>query len=84
VNIEYLKKCIYRLMVTKEISEKQRLYPVISAILKFTPQECQHVGKSIQEEVAAVSGSVVDSTWFNISDMATNSFGSLFGSTTSG
>mmetsp|Transcript_21575 Transcript_21575/g.31377 ORF Transcript_21575/g.31377 Transcript_21575/m.31377 type:complete len:821 (-) Transcript_21575:125-2587(-) len=78
VNIEYLKKCVYRLMITKELSEKKRLYPVISVILKFTPQESTHVTKAIDEEISASTASVVDSTWVSISDMASSSIGGLF------
>ncbi len=70
VNIEYLKKCVYRLMVTKELSEKKRLYPVISVILKFTPQETVNVNRSIEEVVAAES----DGSWFTPPTL-----GSLFG-----
>lgn len=74
INIEYLKKCVYRLMVTKELSEKSRLYPVISMILKFTPDETRRVTESIEEQVAGAGlvGSVVDTTWVN-------SIGSFFG-----
>lgn len=74
INIEYLKRCVYRLMVTKELTEKRSLYPVISVLLKFTPQEAASVAKSIEEDLAVASG---DGSWSRIS----NSIGSLFANT---
>ncbi|CAE7682136.1 unnamed protein product, partial [Symbiodinium microadriaticum] len=50
VNMEYLKKCVYRLMVTKELSERSRLYPVISTILNFTPAEARSVAERMEEQ----------------------------------
>jgi UDP-N-acetylenolpyruvoylglucosamine reductase len=73
LNIEYLKRCVYRLMVTKELSERRSLYPVISVILKFTPQEAANVSQTMEEELADAAG---DSSWTRL---ATNSFGSFFG-----
>jgi hypothetical protein len=78
INIEYLKRCVYRLMVTKELTEKRSLYPVISVILKFTPQEAANVARSIEEDLAVASG---DGSWLRISELASNSIGSLFGNT---
>ena len=81
MNIEYLKKCVYRLMVTKEISERSRLYPVISMLLKFTPEETREVTGTIQEEVAA-AGSLMagvsgggPGVWLS----ASSALGGLFG-----
>lgn len=39
VNMEYLKTCVYRFMATTELSERKRLYPVISTIMKLTSHE---------------------------------------------
>jgi len=43
VNMEYLKNCIYRFMSTNEVSEKKRLFPVISTILKLTSNEKKQI-----------------------------------------
>ena len=43
VNMEYLKNCIYRFMSTTEVSEKKRLFPVISTILKLTSNEKKQI-----------------------------------------
>jgi hypothetical protein len=74
LNIEYLKRCVYRLMVTKELSERRSLYPVISVILKFTPEEAASVTQAMEEELAVAAG---DGSW---TSLATHSFGSFFGS----
>ena len=75
-NIEYLKKCVYRLMVTKQISERSRLYPVISTLLKFTPVETREVNAAIQEEVAASEYTIGSSaSWLS----ASSTIGGLFG-----
>ena len=55
INIEYLKKCVYRLMVTKEDSERSRLYPVISTLLKFTPAEVRKVNAAIEDDLSSSS-----------------------------
>lgn len=63
-------------MVTKELSEKRSLYPVISVILKFTPQETANITRSIEDEIAHASG---DGSWSRFSELASNSIGSIFG-----
>jgi hypothetical protein len=80
MNIEYLKKCVYRLMVTKELSERSRLYPVISMLLKFTPIETREVTAAIEEEVKSseyLIGNigVSPATWLS----ASSTLGGLFG-----
>lgn len=62
INIEYLKKCVYRLMITRELSEKSRLYPVIIALLNFTPQEKVSLQHVIDEMNAAISRGVSGTT----------------------
>ena len=57
-------------MITNEITEKQRLYPVISTILKFTPNEIQNVNKSINQIIASNN----ETSWFGFTDLSTNSF----------
>jgi predicted nucleic acid-binding Zn-ribbon protein len=42
-NMEYLKNCVCRFMTTTEMSEKKRLFPVISTILNFTTSERQQI-----------------------------------------
>jgi hypothetical protein len=80
MNIEYLKRCIYQLMITHDISEKSRLYPVISTILKFTDNEKLAVTNALNDEIASTPAAIVDSAWNNITGIASSSFGSLFGS----
>jgi hypothetical protein len=82
MNIEYLKTCVYRLMVTKEVSERSRLYPVISVLLKFTPAETREVSATIAEEVAASSSSMLSmggvvspAAWLS----ASSTLGGMFG-----
>ena len=43
LNMEYLKNCVCRFMTTTEMSEKKRLFPVISTILNFTTSERQQI-----------------------------------------
>lgn len=57
-------------MITNEITEKQRLYPVISTILKFTPNEINNVNKSIN----FLKASHNDNSWFGFADISSNSF----------
>lgn len=57
-------------MITDEITEKQRLYPVISTILKFTPNEINNVNKSINLLIASKN----DNSWFGFADISSNSF----------
>lgn len=39
VNIEYLKTCVCKFMSSREQSERQRLVPVIAAVLQLSPAE---------------------------------------------
>ena len=78
INIEYLKKCVYRLMITKEVSERSRLYPVISMILKFTPDETREVNKVIQEEVSS-SSTLIPGVNPSVWQSASSTLGGLFG-----
>lgn len=50
LNTEYLKKCIYRFMASTEHSEKLRLFPVVSTILKFTPAEVKLIASVLENE----------------------------------
>ena len=57
-------------MITRELSEKSRLYPVITALLNFTPQEkasLQHVIDEMNVAISrGVSGANTDASpgWF--------------------
>lgn len=46
-NTEYLKNCVYRFMATTEHSERKRLAPVISTILKLTSQEKKAIEQAL-------------------------------------
>lgn len=48
-NTEYLKNCVYRFMATTEHSERRRLAPVISTILKLTSQEKKHIDWALSQ-----------------------------------
>jgi hypothetical protein len=50
LNAEYLKKCIYRFMASTEHSEKLRLFPVVSTILKFTAAEVKIIATVLENE----------------------------------
>ena len=67
-NTEYLKNCVYRFMASTEHSERKRLAPVISTILKLTSQEKKQI------EYALAQGDGDD----NIATLA--SFGAFAGS----
>ena len=49
-NTEYLKNCVYRFMATSEHSERRRLAPVISTILKLTHAEKKTVETALIAE----------------------------------
>lgn len=68
VNMEYLKNCIYRFMATTEISEKLRLFPVISTILKLT-----------SDEQATIEGALRASEAEEILGVSVSSLGAFFG-----
>lgn len=70
-NMEYLKNCVWRFMATTEMSEKKRLFPVISTILNFTSSERQQIHISLQELEA---GATID-----IAASISNSVSTLFG-----
>ena len=72
-NTEYLKNCVYRFMATTEHSERRRLAPVISTILKLTSQE----KRTIDTALAAGDSEEMD-TLATIGAF-TSSFGSFFG-----
>jgi hypothetical protein len=74
VNTEYLKNCILKFMESENLSEKQRLFPVIATILKLTSQEkdrvshalhTQHVSAADKDMISpfGVIGSVAESFW---------------------
>jgi hypothetical protein len=53
VNIEYLKQCTYRYLISSNSSEKQRLAPVIATVLNFTPKEKSTVEEALTQESKA-------------------------------
>ena len=74
-NTEYLKNCVYRFMATTEFSERRRLAPVISTILKLTTQE----KKAIEAALVASESNDIGSIGTMASTMATSTFGGLLG-----
>mmetsp|Transcript_2707 Transcript_2707/g.3967 ORF Transcript_2707/g.3967 Transcript_2707/m.3967 type:complete len:116 (+) Transcript_2707:1-348(+) len=56
VNAEYLKNCVLRYMGTIDLSEKERLLGVISALLHFSPEEVHNIRRKQQEEKGGVLG----------------------------
>lgn len=78
INMEYLKNCVLRFMSSKKISEKKRLYPVISTIFKFTEKEIHDIEDSLEcseEQDTEISSA--------ISNFAT-SFSGIWGSVVGG
>jgi hypothetical protein len=51
INMEYLKNCIFRFMISTEHSERIRLYPVVATILKFTPSETSMISSALETRV---------------------------------
>lgn len=51
-NMEYLKNCVFKFMSSTDFSERRRLYPVISTVLKFTSQEMKAVEAAFREAEA--------------------------------
>ncbi len=49
INMEYLKNCIVRFMSSTEISEKKKIFPAISTILKFTQHENETISLAIEK-----------------------------------
>lgn len=73
INMEYLKNCIFKYMCSTELSERKRLYPVISTILKLTSQEL-----ALIENAFAISEQR-ENEFENTFSTITNTFGSLWG-----
>ena len=69
-NMEYLKNCVWRFMATTDMSEKKRLWPVISTILNFTSTERAQIDLALQDMEA---GATID-----ITSSITNTVSSLF------
>eukprot|EP01036_Dinobryon_divergens_P030757 gene30757-40051_t len=74
VNMEYLKNCVCRFMASSysDLSEKQRLYPVISTILKLTAAERKQVElaltAAVQEQSLEINSTLnsISSTFENL------------------
>ena len=72
-NTEYLKNCVFRFMATSEHSERRRLAPVISTILKLTHAE----KKTIETALIAESSSTDFQSALGLDQLV--SFTSYFG-----
>ena len=75
-NTEYLKNCVYRFMAAREHSERRRLAPVISTILKLTSQEQKAIDTALLSSEANDIGEITTS-------VASSLFGFWSDSTTS-
>ena len=69
-NTEYLKNCVYHFMAAKEHSERRRLAPVISTILKLTAQEKKAIDAALQlsesNDLGGTIGAITSSSWGNL------------------
>lgn len=65
-------------MSSSDLSEKKRLYPVISTILKLTPNEVKAVEHALR--MSEQRENELQNTLNNIGTFATSSFGGLWGS----
>ena len=81
INVEYLKNCVVKILMSQQPSEKQRLVPVIATLLKLSVQEKEAIYHAINASsstslLASVDIPVVhDASWNSISDYATQVFG---------
>lgn len=75
-SMEYLKNCVFKFMSSTDLSEKQRLYPVIATILKLTSQEMKAVEAAFQQ--AAAQDNELQSALSTIGSFATTSLGSFW------
>ena len=79
LNFEYLKQCVFKLMISGDPTEKARIYPVLALILKFTPAETRR----ITEEVDVLMNSnkqIVDTGWLGgiVNSTASSISGMIF------
>ena len=77
--MEYLKNCVFKFMSSTEFSEKKRLYPVISMILKLTAEETKLIENTLLVDESAGSAEIATGTINSIGALASTSFESLFG-----
>jgi hypothetical protein len=80
LNTEYLKKCIYRYMASTEHSERLRLFPVVSTILKFTPAEVKLIS-SVLENESNFSSEAAMSSLSSLAQVSSSWTSMLFGGT---
>jgi len=77
INMEYLKNCVFKYMVSIELSEKKRLYPVIATILKLTNHEILMIESAFNQNEQR--DYEFEQTINSISSFASSSFGKLWG-----
>jgi len=77
INMEYLKNCVFKYMVSIELSEKKRLYPVIATILKLTNHEILMIESAFNQNEQR--DNEFEQTINSISSFASSSFGKLWG-----
>jgi len=78
-NMEYLKTCVLRFMSSTEAADRRRLYPVIAALLKLTPQEVGTVEAALR--ASEERDNEFQNTLSSIGSFASTSLGSFWGGT---
>ena len=74
VNMELLKTCVYKFMISADVKDKIRLSNVICTILKLTNEEKNEVMIILEKELHQIKG--VDESLTNLATFATSFFGS--------
>ena len=74
VNMEYLKTCVYKFMISTDTKDKIRLSNVISTILKLTAQEKEEIMHLLERELNQFKG--VDEGLTHLASFASSFFSS--------
>lgn len=74
VNTEYLKNCIVKFMGSNDVSERQRLFPVISTIMDFTAEERSYIQSKTGIMNKSIETIPIDVSWTNLSTYANSLF----------
>ena len=58
-NVEYLKNCLLKFLLSETVEEQKQLLPVFATILHFTTDEKKHIKKAFELRHQGVSGSLI-------------------------
>ena len=58
-NVEYLKNCLLKFLLSETVAEQKQLLPVFATILHFTTDEKKHIKKAFVLRHQGVSGSLI-------------------------